>query len=152
VSYRLDRAGGLAEWSVDGQTQPVTLLHRDPTSVVLEVAGVRRIFDVNPTTSVTYVDSAGGSVALAHVPRFAESTVEAEPGSLLAPMPGTVSRVLVAAGAVVEAGDPLLTIEAMKMEHTVRAPAAGVVTELYVEPGDQVEPGSPLAVLQPGEE
>jgi propionyl-CoA carboxylase alpha chain len=152
VSYRLDRSGQLAEWSVDGQTQPVTLLHRDPGTVVLEVAGVRHAFDINRTASASYVDSARGSVALGHLPSFPESIVESHPGSLLAPMPGTVGRVLVAPGAVVAAGDPLLTIEAMKMEHIVRAPEAGVVAEIRVRPGDQTEPGTPLAVLAAREE
>jgi biotin carboxyl carrier protein len=50
---------------------------------------------------------------------------------------------------VVAAGDLLLTLEAMKMEHAIRAPEAGVVTELFVTAGQQVEPGAPLAVITP---
>jgi len=53
----------------------------------------------------------------------------------------------VSVGDAVKAGDALLTIEAMKMEHTVRAPESGLVTELRVRAGQQVEPGTLLAVV-----
>jgi propionyl-CoA carboxylase alpha chain len=55
--------------------------------------------------------------------------------------------VLVAAGDSVEPGQPLVVLEAMKMEHTVAAPAAGVITELRVQAGQQVDSGAVLAVL-----
>jgi propionyl-CoA carboxylase alpha chain len=63
-------------------------------------------------------------------------------------MPGAVVRVLVEAGAEVEARQPLLVLEAMKMEHEIVAPAAGTVTELRVQPGTQVETGAILAVIE----
>jgi propionyl-CoA carboxylase alpha chain len=63
-------------------------------------------------------------------------------------MPGSVVRVLVAAGNAVSAGDPLVVLEAMKMEHTVSAPAAGQVAEVAVEPGQQVEAGALLVVIE----
>ena len=50
-------------------------------------------------------------------------------------------------GATVAAGQPLVVLEAMKMEHTVAAPADGVLTALHVKPGDQVESGQALAVV-----
>ncbi|RSN45331.1 acety-l/propionyl-CoA carboxylase subunit alpha, partial [Streptomyces sp. WAC 04229] len=72
------------------------------------------------------------------------------PGSLLAPMPGTVVRVAegLTEGSAVEAGQPLLWLEAMKMEHRITAPTAGTLTALNAEPGDQVTVGSLLAVVQ----
>ena len=70
-------------------------------------------------------------------------------GSLLAPMPGLVRRVLVEVGALVTAGQPLLVLEAMKMEQTVAAPAAGVVAELRAKAGEQVSTGQVLAVVEP---
>jgi propionyl-CoA carboxylase alpha chain len=66
-------------------------------------------------------------------------------------MPGTVARLGVAAGEQVAAGQPLLWLEAMKMEHVISAPAAGIVTELPVAAGQQVEVGSVLAVVKPDE-
>jgi propionyl-CoA carboxylase alpha chain len=122
-----------------------------PDEVVFEVAGVRRAVRVHRVGDVSYVDSAAGSVALVVVPPFDSGADEHEAGSLVAPMPGTVGRVAVARGDKVATGDLMLTLEAMKLEHAVRAPQAGVVTELYVEPGAQVEAGTPLAQIDPDE-
>ncbi|MEL6317558.1 MAG: biotin/lipoyl-containing protein, partial [Pseudomonadota bacterium] len=71
---------------------------------------------------------------------------EGDGGGLAAPMSGKVARVMVAEGAAVAAGAPLLVIEAMKMEHVVAAPAAGAA-RLFVGEGDQVEEGQPLAAI-----
>ncbi|MCF3964061.1 acetyl-CoA carboxylase biotin carboxyl carrier protein subunit, partial [Streptomyces fuscigenes] len=73
-------------------------------------------------------------------------------GSLTAPMPGTVTVVKVASGDTVEAGQSLLVVEAMKMEHVVSAPYAGTVTELDVRPGSTVAMDQVLAVVTPEEE
>jgi propionyl-CoA carboxylase alpha chain len=62
-------------------------------------------------------------------------------------MPGTVVRIAVSAGDVVQAGQPLLWLEAMKMQHPVAAQAAGVVAELPVAVGQLVEVGTTLAVI-----
>jgi acetyl-CoA/propionyl-CoA carboxylase biotin carboxyl carrier protein len=64
------------------------------------------------------------------------------------PMPGTVLAVHAAVGDPVTAGQPLLVVEAMKMEHTVTAPADGTVTELTAKPGQQVGMDEPLAVIE----
>jgi propionyl-CoA carboxylase alpha chain len=66
-------------------------------------------------------------------------------------MPGTVVRIAegAAAGAAVRAGEPLLWLEAMKMEHKITAPLTGTLTALHAVLGQQVEPGLLLAVVQP---
>ena len=69
-------------------------------------------------------------------------------GSLLAPMPGAVVRIVAAVGDRVERGQPLLWLEAMKMQHQIDAPTNGVVTELPVQPGQQVDVGAVLAVVE----
>ena len=66
-------------------------------------------------------------------------------GAILAPMPGKVISVAVEAGQSVERGQKLLTLEAMKMEHTLTAPFDGTVAELRVSAGDQVEVEAVLA-------
>ena len=149
AGYRLDRRGALAEWSTNDEPGPaVTLVHRAADEIVLDT-GIRRRFRIREIGGISYVDSDLGSVALIDVPRFAPPELHRAPGSLVAPMPGTVGRVAVALGQPVAAGDLLLTLEAMKMEHAVHAPDAGVVTELLVEPGRQVELGTLLAVVTP---
>ncbi|HWH33268.1 MAG TPA: biotin carboxylase N-terminal domain-containing protein [Egibacteraceae bacterium] len=70
-------------------------------------------------------------------------------GPLLAPMPGTVTVVHVEPGETVAAGQTLLVVEAMKMEHPIKAPADGVVAELAVAAGDRVDMDQRLAVVAP---
>jgi propionyl-CoA carboxylase alpha chain len=141
VVYSLTRDGLKA----DGYE--AELVTAEPGRVVLDVAGVRRTFDVARHDGMSYVDSALGSVALTAAPRFADPDAALAAGSLVAPMPGTVVRLAVQAGDPVKAGDPLLWLEAMKMEHRIAAPADGVVAELPVTVGQQVEVGTILAVV-----
>jgi propionyl-CoA carboxylase alpha chain len=110
---------------------------------------VRRAYRVHRVGDVSYVDCVVGSATLVAVPPFDTGAEERDAGSLVAPMPGTVGRVVVARGNKVAAGDVMLTLEAMKLEHAVRAPQNGVVAEVYVEPGTQVEAGAPLAQIEP---
>ena len=72
------------------------------------------------------------------------------PQRLVAPMPGKVVRLLVEAGANVAARQPVIVVEAMKMENELRAVRDGVVTEIAVSPGQSVEAGALLVVLAPG--
>ena len=76
---------------------------------------------------------------------------EVDGGRLTAPMPGKIVALLVAAGAQVEQGTPLLIMEAMKMEHTINAPAKGTVGELLYAVGDQVAEGAQLLSFQSAE-
>jgi propionyl-CoA carboxylase alpha chain len=64
-------------------------------------------------------------------------------------MPGTVLRVHATPGQAVDAGDPMITLEAMKMEHVVAAVVAGRVGEVRVSPADQVVRGQLLAIIEP---
>ncbi len=93
------------------------------------------------------MDSYLGSTQLTELPRFPDPAATAAPGSLLAPMPGTVVRLEVAPGAHVTAGTPIVVLEAMKMEHSVCAPHDGVVTDIEVTGGQQVDVGTVLAVV-----
>ena len=86
-------------------------------------------------------------VSMAAEPRFPERKAEIAPGSLVAPMPGKVVKVMVAAGDTVAAGATLLILEAMKMEQPVKAAVAGTVTSLAVSAGEQVEADQLLAVV-----
>lgn len=131
----------------------VRVLSATPTLVTLEVDGIRRLFHVkqNSNKPEVYVDSTlTGPHTLVPVPRFADPQDRTEPGSLLAPMPGTVVRVAegLAPGTPVTAGQPLLWLEAMKMEHRILAPASGTLTALHAATGQQVEFGALLAVVQ----
>ncbi|CAM02517.1 propionyl-CoA carboxylase alpha chain [Saccharopolyspora erythraea NRRL 2338] len=143
VGYRLDRDGLRAEGFDD-----VTFVRAEPGRVVLAEAGVRRTFDIARYGSRVEVDSVSGPVALTRCERFPDPSADVPAGSLVAPMPGTVTRVAVAEGQQVRAGEPLLWMEAMKMEHRITAPADGTVAELPVSAGQQVEMGAVLAVVR----
>ena len=151
IGYRLTRDGLRAEGF-----EAVTLVSATPDEVVLEVSGVTRRFAVaryagpgnSARADAVHVDSPLGSFRLAPLPGLPDPVVRIAPGSLLAPMPGTVLRVEVARGALVTAGQPILTLEAMKMEHQISAPAGGTVSALNVVPGRQVEAGALLAVIE----
>jgi propionyl-CoA carboxylase alpha chain len=96
-----------------------------------------------------FVDSPFVSIALTVPPRFPAPQDQAAPGSLRAPMPGTVIRIgEFTPGDRVVIGQPLLWLEAMKMEHVITAPATGTLTELNAEIGRQVELGAVLAVVK----
>ena len=118
------------------------------TEVTLESDGVRTTYAVAVVGDAVDVDWPGGHAALRRTPRFVDPTDVIASGSLLAPMPGTVVSVAVEQGQLVEAGQPVLVLEAMKMQHTVRAPGPGTVTEIDVEPGAQVAAGEVLAVVE----
>ncbi|MFE1142076.1 acetyl/propionyl/methylcrotonyl-CoA carboxylase subunit alpha [Streptomyces rochei] len=136
--YRHTRTGLTA----DG----VRVVHADARLVVLEADGVRHRYEVARYGDQVHV----GATRLTALPRFPDPTAQHAPGSLLAPMPGTVVRVAegLTEGASVEAGQPLLWLEAMKMEHRITAPATGTLTALKAVPGQQVTVGSLLAVVQ----
>ncbi|MFI1620554.1 acetyl/propionyl/methylcrotonyl-CoA carboxylase subunit alpha [Streptomyces lydicus] len=137
VRYRHTRDGLAA----DG----VQVVHADAGRVVLETGGVRRTFTVARYGDRVHVNG----TALTALPRFPDPAAQTAPGSLLAPMPGTVVRIAdgLTEGARVEAGQTLLWLEAMKMEHKITAPAAGTLTALPVRTGRQVEVGALLAVV-----
>jgi propionyl-CoA carboxylase alpha chain len=151
VSYRFARDGLRADDYPDIRYVRTKVHPTDPrdAEVTLEIDAVRRVFSVRTAGTDVYVDSELGPVALRATPRFADPEDLLAPGSLLAPMPGTVVRVLAERGAAVAAGQPLVVLEAMKMEHRVAASAAGVLAELNVAAGQQVESGTLLAVIAP---
>jgi propionyl-CoA carboxylase alpha chain len=143
VGYRHARHGLVVEGRDD-----VVLVSAAPDEVVLEVAGVEHRLAVALDGDAVDVDGAGWAVSLRALPRFPDTAAAVAEGSLVAPMPGTVVAVHVGPGESVHAGQPLLVLEAMKMQHPVVAPAAGVVGSIDVVVGAQVEAGAVLAVIE----
>ncbi|MEU3250072.1 acetyl/propionyl/methylcrotonyl-CoA carboxylase subunit alpha [Streptomyces sp. NPDC006997] len=125
----------------------------DQVSVTLD--GVRHTFDLAPAPDGVWLGRAGDAWHVRdHDPVAASLTRSAHAGadSLTAPMPGTVTVVKVAVGDEVAAGQSLLVVEAMKMEHVISAPHAGKVTGLDVRPGATVAMDQVLAVVVPYDE
>jgi propionyl-CoA carboxylase alpha chain len=142
VAYRLTRDGLLA----DGY-EGIELVGASPSEVVLADGGVHLRFAVTRYGRRVHVDSVLGPVTLTPLERLPDPAEQVAPGTLLAPMPGSVIRIAVSEGDTVERGQPMLWLEAMKMEHQILAPAAGVVATLHAEVGSQVETGAVLAVV-----
>ena len=154
VSYLLGRDGLVADVDgvpLDAALRSVEVVGPGRVRVVLDQDGLAVPVDVHVEGDTCWADSAYGGTTHVELPRFPPPTSTAAPGSLTATMPGTVTRVAVAQGDGVEAGQVLLVLEAMKMEHPLAAPTAGVVAALHVEVGQQVETGAVLAVVEPPE-
>jgi acetyl/propionyl-CoA carboxylase alpha subunit len=143
VEYRFTRTG----LTLPGDAT-VRLVAATADRVTLADGGVEHSFAIARHGDDVYVDSARGPVHLVALPRFPEPGSTVEKGSLVAPMPGNVIRLGAAIGDTVTAGQPLIWLEAMKMEHTITAPSDGVLAELNVETGQQVEVGAVLARVE----
>jgi acetyl/propionyl-CoA carboxylase alpha subunit len=134
VRYRFDRTGAVAHLTVDDEPVSEQWL---PAIDVIETE------IVDDTVFVSR-----GLYRFSIPPRFPLPDEAGRAGSLVAPMPGSVLRLLVAVGDTVAAGQPLLAMEAMKMEHQVVAPAAGTVAEIFVQVGQQLAHGQRLVQLE----
>ncbi len=111
-------------------------------------SGHRRRFRVSRRADHWFVHARSGSTSLVELPRFPEREVEHAPGACIAPMPGKIVKLAVAEGDRVLAGSLLVVLEAMKMEHSVKASAEGVVSRVLVSIGEQVEAEAVLVVVE----
>ncbi|WP_030926462.1 acetyl/propionyl/methylcrotonyl-CoA carboxylase subunit alpha [Streptomyces sp. NRRL B-24720] len=148
ITYRTTRSGAI-------DAPGARILTATAGHVTVETDdGVTHRFRLTTHHDRVHVDGATGSYTFTALPRFTDPAERTEPGSLLAPMPGTVVRLAdgLAPGAAVRAGQPLIWLEAMKMEHRILAPATGTLTALHAAPGLQVEVGALLAVVQDAQE
>jgi len=117
--------------------------------VDLEAGGLRRAFRVDLGADEVWVQSPRGASAWRITPRFPLPGAAVTAGSLRAPLPGRVVEVMIGPGDRVREGQPLVSLEAMKMEHTLQAPYDGTVAELHVAPDTQVQLGQVLLVVEP---
>ena len=122
-------------------------------ALVVEVGGLRRRFRIGSQGRDRLSVHGSGRVSeLVVVPRFPERAASTVAGGCAAPMTGRVVEVAVREGDRVEAGDALVVLEAMKMEHRLQAYAGGVVQAVRVEAGQMVDPDEVLVVVEPVEE
>ncbi|MGH8934533.1 MAG: biotin carboxylase N-terminal domain-containing protein [Egibacteraceae bacterium] len=120
-----------------------------PGGIAVTLGDRSRQYSYAQAGDTTWLGRDGAAWALRQVEHLTATGAEAAAsGRLVSPMPGTVSAVHVAEGDQVTAGQTLLVVEAMKMEHPITAPTDGVVTHLHVHPGQQVVLGQTLAVVQ----
>ncbi len=139
----VEREWDLTALAPAAATPPSPGRSHDEEEVTVEVDGRRFTVRVLTPGRPARPTRRAGRAAAAGVDTGAGS------GEVLAPMQGTVIGYAVAEGDRVEAGDPVVTLEAMKMENTLRAPVAGTVTAVSATPGTVVQPGTSLAVVDP---
>ncbi|MDA3039386.1 MAG: ATP-grasp domain-containing protein, partial [Actinomycetota bacterium] len=147
VNYRSMRDGSFDVLTSTGSTtvpRRAVLVEADKTSVTVEFDGVRTSHQVIAVGKRWHIQSRSGAVDLVQIPRFPEVDGAGVAGGQTAPMPGVIRAVSVAVGDQVASGQALVVMEAMKMEHTIRAPEDSVVAEVRCAVGDQVTNGAVL--------
>jgi len=145
IYYKSNRDGS---FTVDNKER-VTLHHWSESEMDIEIDGMRTISSVTLDGDKLLVQCLGGNKLLMIQPRFKSSYEKEQQGSLVSPMPGKVVELIVNKGDQVKAGDNLLSIEAMKMNHTIKANEKGVIAELFVQENDQVDYGAVLMIIKP---
>jgi 3-methylcrotonyl-CoA carboxylase alpha subunit len=134
-----------------GRDHALRIVARGTDSLNVEIAGQIHHVRIIETDQDLHLFHSGRQAVLrlARTEDSLQVSAGAEEGSLLTPLPGTVVAVHVATGQGVDRGAPLVTVEAMKMEHTLTAPYAGTVTRVAFGVGDRVAAGAVLAELSP---
>ena len=113
-------------------------------SLRVSIGGIQRLFRMAEVGDRYFVESSAASRVVMRLPRYPRSEAASEHESAYAPMPGQVLKILVNTGQRVSVGEPLLILEAMKMEQTLRASTDGIVEAVLVKQGDVVAPGDRL--------
>jgi len=165
--WRLSAAGGTPIRFTDGTTETVATVRQNGDQLSVTINAERHVVTVNPSSGTVVVDGAPVEMVLTRTApyvwthadrltrrftqmpstRHADAGALATDGALISPMPGTVLDVRVVVGDLVSAGDVLVVVEAMKMEHRIVALANGTVTAVHVRTGLAVEADTPLLTL-----
>jgi propionyl-CoA carboxylase alpha chain len=142
IKYQLKRSGLFEVMGINCKIHAV-----DESGIDVEVGSHRFFAQVTRADDQILINMPFGDLDALIVPRFIEPGNEVPEGGLVAPMPGKVIEVKVKKGDKVKAGDTLIIIEAMKMEHSIKATENGKVTKLMVSLNQQVDNGATLLVL-----
>ncbi|QYF95276.1 acetyl/propionyl/methylcrotonyl-CoA carboxylase subunit alpha [Massilia sp. PAMC28688] len=135
--------------SVGGIDVPLSVTSRDGSELSIKLGATSMHGTVRRDEDVFHVFTGGRHFALTYNDPMAHAgEAEAAGGRLTAPMPGKVVAVLASKGQEVKKGEPLVIMEAMKMEHTIAAPTDGLVEEVLYQVGDQVTDGAPLLAFK----
>jgi len=155
ISFEIERYGDRKRLTANGQSVPLDFssLKTDGQTVSFDLNGTVRSCRLERSLNGLKVTCNGNAYKL-QVQRQREDIPEkkGENGSfeekIVSPMPGLVSLVRVKKGTTLSEGDPVLILEAMKMENEIRSPVSGSVRKISVSPGKRVEKGDLLAIIE----
>jgi len=144
ISYKSNRDGS---FDVNDDIT-AKVIKWDASGIDVEIGKTRFFSKITKSDENLVVHGPWGDILFKILPRFKSIGQETKDGGLIAPMPGKVIDLKVKVGSKINKGDTLVVLEAMKMEHTVKAIEDGVVDELFVSQNDQVENGALLMVIK----
>ena len=124
------------------------IYHCDSFGIDIQIDSHRFYAHITEACSEIVINMPFGDVNASVLPRFIEPGNDIPEGGLIAPMPGKVIDVKVKKGSKVKAGDTLVIIEAMKMEHSIKATETGKIAKVMIQLNDQVDNGATLLVLE----
>ncbi|MEL0017789.1 MAG: biotin carboxylase N-terminal domain-containing protein [Gammaproteobacteria bacterium] len=124
------------------------IYHCDSFGIDIQIDSHRFYAHITEAGSEIVINMPFGDVNASVLPRFIEPGNDIPEGGLIAPMPGKVIDVKVKKGSKVKAGDTLVIIEAMKMEHSIKATETGKIAKVMIQLNDQVDNGATLLVLE----
>jgi 3-methylcrotonyl-CoA carboxylase alpha subunit len=134
---------------LDGAAHPLALVSKNGGDYAIRLDGAALHGTVRRDGELLHVFTGGLHTTLHYADPMAHAgEVESAGGRLTAPMPGKVVAVIAKNGQTVRKGEPLVIMEAMKMEHTIAAPSDGLVEEILYQVGDQVADGAPLLAFK----
>ena len=143
VKYKLNREN---LYEVLGST--CEIYHCDSAGIDMAIDSHRFYSHVTKVGSEILINMPFGDIDASVLPRFLEPGNDVPEGGLIAPMPGKVIDVKVKKGSKVKTGDTLVIIEAMKMEHSIKATETGKIAKVMIQLNDQVDNGATLLVLE----
>ena len=144
ISYKSNRDGS---FNVNDAIS-AKVLKWNPSGIDIEIGNTRFFSKITKNNKTLVVHGPWGDILFKILPRFKSIGQETKDGGLIAPMPGKVIDLKVEVGSKINKGDTLVVLEAMKMEHTVKAIEDGIIDELFVSQNDQVENGTLLMVIK----
>ncbi len=151
AGYQVSLTYGAHGWEIEanGERQPLELVRHDGAELSVRLGETSLHGSVRRDGDLFHVFTGGRHYTLSYNDPMAHAgELEAAGGRLTAPMPGKVVAVLASSGKEVKKGEPLVIMEAMKMEHTISAPSDGLVEEVLYQVGDQVADGAPLLAFK----
>jgi len=144
ISYKSNRDGS---FNINDAIS-AKIIKWNPSGIDIEIGNTRFFSKITKNNETLVVHGPWGDILFKILPRFKTIGQEIKDGGLIAPMPGKVIDLKVEVGSKINKGDTLVVLEAMKMEHTVKAIEDGFIDELFVSQNDQVENGTLLMVIK----